>query len=384
MTAPLRVVHAVPAIAHEASGPSYSVPALCEALASSGADVSLHVLGDATRALGRGFSVVTYRGWAFPPRLGISPAMHRGLNRAAREADVMHNHSLWMAPNVYPGFAVRGTRCLLVTSTRGTFAPWALRKSRWRKRILWQAIQGPSTRQSACFHATAEAEYGDIRQAGLRAPVAVIPNGIDLPDVDSVVAEPKEHRRRLLFLGRIHPVKNLEVLLRAWKVVAPEHADWELTIAGVDEGDYGDRMRALAGDLGLPRVAFVGPRFGAAKLAAYKSADLFVLPTHSENFGMAVAEALAMRVPAIVTRGAPWAGLDTEGCGWWIEAGLSPLVEALRSAMREPEEELARRGARGRAWMARAYGWPAIGEQMAATYRWLVSGAPRPAWVHLT
>ncbi len=134
----------------------------------------------------------------------------------------------------------------------------------------------------------------------------------------------------LLFLSRIHPKKGIPILLRAWRKVERRHPDWELVVAGPDEIGHLSQVRALAGELGLQRVSFPGPAYGDAKAALYRSADLFVLPTHSENFGMAIAEALAYAVPVITTTGAPWAGLEEHGCGWWIELSEGNLVDALR------------------------------------------------------
>ena len=118
-------------------------------------------------------------------------------------------------------------------------------------------------------------------------------------------AKPQDRRRQLFFLGRIHPIKGINNLLRAWQVVEHRFPDWDLLIVGPDNAGYMDEMQALAAHLRLERVAFGGPLYGEEKLRAYQAASLFVLPTHSENFGMTVAEALAAGTPAIVTQGAP-------------------------------------------------------------------------------
>jgi len=155
----------------------------------------------------------------------------------------------------------------------------------------------------------------------------------------------------------------------------------KMVIAGPDNGGYLPKMKKLAGDLRLQRVRFIGPVYGEEKTAAYQQADLFVLPTYSENFGMSVAEALAAGTPAIVTRGAPWEGLESNNAGWWIDIGIDPLVDALKASMSQPPEVLYGMGEQGKKWMDREYSWPSIGERMTKTYDWLLNGGDRPDWV---
>ena len=184
-----------------------------------------------------------------------------------------------------------------------------------------------------------------------------------------------------LFLGRVHPVKGVDVLLGAWRRVQDRFPDWELHIVGPDEDGYLERMRRLGRELGVQRTSFPGPAYGEAKAAAYGAADLFVLPSHTENFGVAVAEALAHGVPAIVSRNAPWSGLEERDCGWWIERDEGALTECLGHALALPPAELAWRGANGRAWMEEDFSWRRISERMRDTYHWLINGGKPPNWV---
>jgi glycosyltransferase involved in cell wall biosynthesis len=380
---PLRAAHVVPAIGHEASGPSYTVPRLCRALVDAGVEIHLHVLARGSAAVAAGLDVRQHAEWPGPfRRLCVSPDMHRALIDEAGRADVIHNHSLWTLPNVYPGLAVRGTSCRLVTSPRGVLDGWARRRARWRKRAMWWLGQRRTLERTACFHATSEAEYVSVREAGLRAPVAIVPNGIDLPAAVARRAE-GARPRRLLFLGRVHPKKGVDTLLDAWARVARRFPDWELSVVGPGEGTYGDEMRRRAELLGSPRVRFHEGAYGDDKWRTMAEAQLFVLPTRAENFGIAVAEALASSLPAIVTKGAPWGGLAAERCGWWIEQGVDALAAALEYALALPAEELLAMGERGRAWMSRDFSWRAIGETMARTYEWTVRGGPAPAWVRV-
>jgi glycosyltransferase involved in cell wall biosynthesis len=378
----MHAIHVVPHIAHEASGPSITVPALCDALGRVGVDVRLHVLhGDGLhRPRGR-FEVVEHAAVGpFKRRLGLSPSMLRALRDEAKNAEIIHNHSFWMMPNVYAGWAVANTRCALVESPRGVLSHWALAHGGAKKRIMWLTLQRPSADRARLFHATAESEALEIRAAGFRQPIAIVPNGIHVPA--SIDRSPSlGTRKRLVYLGRIHPKKGVDHLLRAWTEVAPQHADWELVLIGPDDDEHTARYRALAGEIGAPRTTFLGPRYGQDKREELARASLFVLPTHSENFGLVVAEALASAVPVIVSKGAPWGGVVPERCGWWIDIGVEPLVRSLRDALATSEQELAEMGRRGRAWMLREYSWEDVGRKMAAAYEWTLGGGPRPDFI---
>lgn len=377
----MRVIHVVPAISEEATGPSYSVPRLCESLIGTGVDVQLAVLDWAVMPVRLSYQK-TFPLWLGPRCLGVSPKMRRWLKQevTSGRVEIIHNHSLWMMPNVYPGNAVRDSRCRLVVSPRGTLSTRALEINALQKKFFWHVLQAPALRAASCFHATAESEYEDIRRLGFRQPVCILPNGIDVPPLEQA---PKSGRRQLLFLGRIHPIKGIDNLLHVWQAVEHRFPDWELHIVGPDNGGYLAEMQGLAAQLRLERVVFRGPLFGEEKLRAYRAASLFVLPTHSENFGMTVAEALAAGTPAIVTTGAPWGGLDNEGAGWWIDIGVDPLVACLEQALATQPAHLVEMGRAGREWMLRDYSWERIGAQLSAVYRWLLEGGETPPWVRL-
>jgi len=378
----MHIVQVISSINREDAGPSYSVRRLCEVLARLRTQVELHVLNPVPESLHRkAYALRHYPSVRAPffSSLGISPGMSKGLDLALEHANIAHNHGLWQAPNIYASSSARRYNRKLVISPRGMLAPWALARSRWKKRIMWHAAQKRALFAADCLHATAESEYADIRANGLKLPVAIIPNGVDMPSPRPMPTG--KGRRRLLFLARIHPVKGVDVLLRAWRRIESSFKNWELWIAGPDSGGYLGRMQALADDLRITRVTFCGPAYGEEKTRLFYDSDLYVLPTHTENFGLTIAEALAHGLPAIVTRGAPWQGLETHGCGWWIDHGEEPLAECLKDAMERGSDSLLQMGGRGRDWMERDFSWQAIGEQMYLTYRWLVTGGDPPEWV---
>lgn len=382
----MRVIHVVPGITEEASGPSYSVVRLCVSLAGVGNDVTLAALDWGPLREELPFLRLFPIG-AGPNALGRSPLLRHWLAHriAGRTVDIIHNHGMWQMNSVYPGQLVPKGKAKLVVSPRGAFSAWAMNNGSWVKRLFWPLVQRPALVRAACFHATAETEYQEIRQLGFAQPVAIIPNGIDMP-----VLQPKLAgvTRTLLYLGRIHPKKGIDLLLAAWAMVMDSFPDWQLEITGSDTGfgaesGYQAQMQALAGRLQLKRVCFTGPVYGEEKLAAYRRAELFVLPTHSENFGMTVAEALAAGTAAIVSKGAPWHGLETRRAGWWIDIGVDPLVDCLRNAMAQSPAALAGLGTNGREWMLDDFSWDMVGISMARTYEWLLEGGPTPSWVRM-
>jgi glycosyltransferase involved in cell wall biosynthesis len=374
----MKVAHVVPHIDQEASGPSYSVPRLCQSLAASGETVELLCL--AANGPITGIDLQVYRQWPVLGRFAISTSLARSLRAKARDVSVVHNHSLWSMVNVAAGWVVPGTKAALVTSPRGTLSPWALSRTRALKRVLWP-LQRRALSDASLLHATSMQEYAEIRALGFDAPVAVIPNGIDLPDMP----EQKSMLgwRNLLFLGRIHPTKGIDNLLRAWKMLEPMHPEWRLQIAGRGAAEDVAEIKSLAASLNLSRVDFSGPLYGSEKSRAYHRAELFVLPSHSENFGMVVAEALAHGCPAVVSRGAPWSALQTEKCGWWTGNDPDSLSDTLGTAMQSSENKLTAMGAAGRAWMARDFSWQVVGQRMSAAYQWIVAGGKAPTFTLL-
>jgi glycosyltransferase involved in cell wall biosynthesis len=196
-----------------------------------------------------------------------------------------------------------------------------------------------------------------------------------LPAAVATAAKPANRTRQVLYLGRLHPLKGLEILLDAWATVTRPGAaagPWELVIAGPDEQGTRARLEAQARTLGLTNLTFPGPLYGEAKRRALAEADLFALPSRTENFGIAVAEALAAGLPVITTKGTPWSEIEGS-CGWWVDANAGSIAQALAAAMRLSDAERAAMGARGRELVAAKYQWDAVGRAMAGLYESLTS-----------
>jgi glycosyltransferase involved in cell wall biosynthesis len=229
------------------------------------------------------------------------------------------------------------------------------------------------------FVATAEQEAETIRRVGLRQPIAIIPNGIQIPIRKHRIVKASE-TRYALFLSRIHPVKGLLNLIAAWDRVRPK--GWRMIVAGPDEDSHRSEVEQAVIDAGLEQsFIFLGPVKGNAKDELYRQADLFILPTLSENFGVVVAEALSYGIPVITTHNAPWEVLSRQDCGWWVESDIGSLANALRNATSISDLQRSEMGTRGRSFVKRELSWPKIAGQMIAVYDWILGVGIKPSCI---
>lgn len=267
--------------------------------------------------------------------------------------DVLHGHGLWQLPVHYMARSARMLNIPYVMTPHGMLEPWALEQSRLKKKIALRLYQRRDLQSANMLHATAQMEAEQFLRLGFSNPVAVIPNGIDLsefPLKETCGRQSVDGKKQLLFLSRIHPKKGIEVLIDAWAAIRPDlKARWCVKIAGNGDEGYVTKLNRKISSLGLDdQIEIVGPKFGEEKREMYWDADLFVLPTYSENFGVVVAEALAYGVPVITTKGAPWGDLQAFNCGWWIDLGVEPLRECLERALVTPTDVTQRMGRNGR------------------------------------
>ena len=381
----LHVVQVISSIDNEAAGSTPWIRHLVQALRAR--DVSVEVLSLAlSRTPPEGIEGLSlfYPDRTRAPWLGLllaSQSLKRAIASAGVPGTVLHSSGLWRMPNIYPGWTAARTGCPLIVSPHGMLGSGALQFSALQKKIFAALFQNRSLAAVTCFHATSSKEVEDIRSYGLKAPVALIENGIEVPRlIDTASSKSAEDRHRtLLYLGRLHPKKGLDRLIAAWARLEGGNPAWRLRIVGPSERGHGDDMRRQVQNLGLERVSFHDGLFGEEKAKAYRDADLFVLPTLDENFGMVVTEALANGTPVVCTKGAPWKGLITNGCGWWVDHGVEPLVATIGGAMKMPRAELKRMGLRGRDWMIRDFSWTRIAGEMEQLYRWCnTRGEPPP------
>lgn len=306
--------------------------------------------------------------------------------------DLLHVHGLWSAPNrVAARFRAR---LPLVVAPHGMLDPWAFAHHRRRKQLLWWLYEQRCLQSSAALHALCPQELGSLRDLGLRAPIALIPNGVMLPPQQSVaptavlpwadVFEPDTSV--LLFLGRFHEKKGLQPLLQAWQSVSHEAAlsGWSLALVGY--GDAGALQREVCaaqarGD--LDRVCVCGPVFAADKQAVLSAASAFVLPSFSEGLPMAALEAMAHRLPCLLSKACNIPEAFAAGAALAAEPDPDALVPALRQLFALSAAERSALGDAGRALVAERFSWDRLAAQTLALYRWILGGGDRPGFVEL-
>ena len=384
MSDSVHIVHTINGLRADHGGPSRSAGALARATASQGASVEI--------VAGRAADDDVLRPSGVPVHLADRPGVadllrpgHSAFGRTLADAlavrpAIVHDHGLWLPSNHIAAVLSGRHRAPRVVSARGMISDWALAQAALKKRAAWWLYQRRDLTTAALLHATSDAEVAEARRLHVGVPIALIPNGVEIPPLGTLPDRSSAPVRRALFLSRVHPKKGLLHLVEAWANVAPD--GWELVIAGPDEDGHQSEIEHAAVERGVrDRIAFAGPVDDEAKWDLYRSADVFVLPTHSENFGIVVAEALAAEVPVLTTTGAPWRELETHACGWWTEIGAAPIAEALREATNLSRGQLREMGVRGRALVEGRYSWDRAAEQMMEVYGWLLGSRPRPGFV---
>jgi len=394
----MHVVHIVPSIDADRGGPSRSVPGLCAAVATEDCSVEL-LTSDLGRSQVNAAALqdrgVRLRAMPCTSRLRRKAQWGRGMGRALREAarraDLIHSHGMWLPTNHAAAAAAHRLGLPHVITPRGMLTAYGLDRFPGRKRLARWLYAGRDLRRTACFHTTSMQETADLRRLlGLRQPVAIIPNGVDVPEElpapggarPAFLRTVPEGKRMLLFLSRIHPKKGLPMLAEVWGRLRARRDGWHLAIAGGDERGHRGEVEARLLEAGAESATtFIGELDDRQKWQAYAACDLFVLPTQDENFGIVVAEALAAGKPVVTTVGAPWAELKEFRCGWQTEIDAGEIEAALDEAMALTDAERAEMGHRGRQLVRERYGWRAIGDKMRAVYRWLVAGGEAPPCV---
>ena len=363
----MKVLHVISSIGRDGGGPSRSSQGLVAALCKAGVDAWIYPL-DAAEP------------WVPGVRRYVIDIGDGGMcTEEMKKFDLVHIHGIWDVRLHKVAVMCREAGVPYVISPRGMLEPWSLRQKWFKKRIARWLYQDRDLRLAAVLHATADSEAEQFRNLGFENKIVISPNGVNVPDrTFKAKAKDEGEQRRALFVSRMHPKKGVLELVESWARVRDlvkarsEGEQWicELvyTVSGEVELGYEQKVKARVHELGLDdQFVFTGQLDDEKKWEAYGRANLFVLPTYSENFGIVVAEALWAGVPVITTKGTPWADLKTHNCGWLIDL---PPTNSLDMALKEAtmSRNLIEMGQRGRKLVEERYTWSAVSEKMIQGY----------------
>ncbi len=386
---PLSVCMLAANLSRRAGGLSETIPATSFALKELGLKIRMLGLADeelpASEELHNEIQTSLVSSLA-TPGMRIAPSLDRVLKQFS--PDVLHLNGLWLYPSVATLKWRLRTRRAVVISPHGMLDPWALRNSLWKKRLALKLFEIHNLRGALCLHALNQNELSAFRALGLKNPVAVIPNGVDLPNDHSEFKPPaflaNDERKVILFLGRMHPKKGLVETLKAWSEVQKQNPllanDWVLVLAGWDDGGHVDILKQLTKNLGLNgAVVFAGPVFGQEKERLLAHSNAFILASHSEGLPMAILEAWAHSVPVLMTRACNIPEGFEAGAALEIPTEPKQMAGILGNALSDPQ--LPTLGAAGRELVERHFTWSKVAHELSGVYSWICKKGPRPECV---
>lgn len=282
--------------------------------------------------------------------------------------DVVHVNCCWMPGCAFAQKWAQQMGVKVVLSPHGMLEPWIMARHYWTRKLPALLLyQKRAVLRADGIHATADSEKDNLLRLGYNDKIEVIANGIDVDKID--MKRSWRRNREILFLSRVHVKKGINFLVEAVASLKDELDGYCVKVAGEGDENYINELRQLAVRLGVEHmIKFVGGVYGDSKWELFRHADVFVLPTHSENFGIVVAESLACGTPVITTKGTPWQELETAGCGWWTEIGADALTAALRKFIALTDDELERMGRNGRRLVEEKYSSRKMAEDMVKLY----------------
>ncbi len=311
--------------------------------------------------------------------LTISAQLKKFMKNNIATFDIIHIHGLYRFPPTYAAYQARKQKIPYVITPHGALDPYLYTKSSRNvllKRLYERWFDLPNLHGAGAIHYTAEDERQRAAFLGLRAPSFVVPNGVDWGRYAQLPARGAFRTSQglgdaplVLFLGRLHPKKGLDLLIPAFETIRRQVSGAQLAIVGPENDSFGQQVRAWVGERGLTdSVHFVGHLDGADVIQAYVDADVFVLPSYTENFGMTVVEAMACAVPVVISDQVNiHAEVAQSGAGLVTHCDVSEVAEAVLGLLADPERR-AVMGSAGRAAAQMRYTWPSIVDALSREY----------------
>lgn len=293
--------------------------------------------------------------------------------------DVFHANCCWLPMSARTAMWAKAEGYKVVYTPHGMLEPWIMRRHYWTKKLpALLFFQKRGICEADIIHATAESEKENLVRLGWNKTIEVIPNSVQVEKI--MMKTSWKRSKEILFLSRVHVKKGINFLIEAVARINEEYVDRKekcpiesCIIAGEGDETYIKELQDMAVRRGISHIVhFIGGVYGEQKWELFRRADLFVLPTHSENFGIVVAEALASGTPVMTTKGTPWHELEKYECGWWTEIGTDATVKALKEFLKCSESQLEAMGRNGRKLIEENYSSKRIAEYMAGLYKGLI------------
>lgn len=282
--------------------------------------------------------------------------------------DIVHINGVWLYQNYIFQKEAQKLNIKVVLSPHGMLEPYIVNRNKLKKKIALFMFQNKAILDADFIHVTAKSELENIKKIGYKnKKYTIIPNGIEINNIEAKEYNDNKQFKHLLFLSRIHPKKGINLLIDA--VATFKNPRIKITIAGNGEKKYINQLKKYTKEQSVSDIFdFIGPVYGEEKWSLFKRADVFILPTHSENFGIVVAESLLVGVPVITTRGTPWEELNIHKSGWWIELTVNNLKQTINEAINLPNEDLKAMGLRGRNLIKNKYNISNVATSMVNFY----------------
>lgn len=386
----MKILHIAHSVRPEGGGVAKAVRGLTESLAKKGIGISIFapsehnkdtlmsdIEGVDTRIFPEGFFS---RFWA-----GYSRPLNRALRKEVFSFDLVHIHGIWHYPHFAAYRAARFAGKPFMVTVHGKLEPWCLNHKTFKKKIYSGLIQRKILREASALHAITDEEVKNISRFVDNQNIFRVSNGLNTEEFEDLPERERfgdlypevKGKKVILFLGRIHPVKGLDLLARAFGDLLKVRRDIQLVIAGPDENGYrGQVTEMLKAENALNHTSFTGMITGRDRLAAFSGADILVLPSYSEVLGLSALEAMACGIPVIITSGCNFPEVEESGSGIIIDADHLQLSSAVKRLL--DDEDLGRRmGERGRKFVKEKFDWDRVSYEIVKIYEKILTEKSR-------
>lgn len=393
----MKIINLIENLDDTYGGPAKSVPYLCKALNELDVDteiLSIEYYESEVNSVVESYNLKwkSFK-YNFIKKTRYSKSLKKYLDKEFQNNNdkIIHTHNLW---NYIPYIAYKQSRKYnipYIVAIRGALYKWSLEQSKLQKKIAWKLFQKKVLQNASCIHVTEIKEMEAVRALGIKTPIAIVPNGINLEEFGNMKnkTDAKQSldlniaKKYILFMSRIHPKKGLEYLVNAWVKIASQYTEWDLLIVGPQyDKKYMDKIVNIIDSHSLKdRVAFTGMLIGEDRMDAFAASDLFVLSSHTENFGIAIAEAMAAKLPVITTHGTPWEEIEEKDAGWWVKLTQENINKSLYDAISLNDIELKQKGLNGFE-LIQNYEWKYQAKKMKKLYEYVLYDIEKPDFVY--